>query len=239
MRNPIASEETGEKEIIDTLLGIIAKEEEANRLPAPPNFGFAEIPSKHRTETNWYSPRTPRGGDVSKQEERRGSNFNNQSPHISSPVPPEQATPRPYILNPYHKSNRQKSLGNLRFKTGIPEVDFKDQLPTTWNAEKAMVDLDFRNHHRNGNGTQYSMPQSKKAPTPRNGHKNRSGHQEETNSPIPRSQGFQRQDYEQKFDKAYGTRGFNEPKYPRSKWTRTPEKSTYDSSQQHPSPRSL
>lgn len=218
MRDPLGPEEPGEKQIIDTLLSILAKEEQANRLPPPPEFlGVAEVHRKQRTEAYRSSPRTPRTGDFYQPRERRATNGNTQSPNTTSPVPPRQSPSSTYIRNPYHVGNKQRDLSNLKFKTRIPEMGFNNEMPTSSNVQ--MGAYDFRTYPGKNFGTQYNSPHQNKRP-PMLKKEQRTQEESSTHNSTG-TQRFKRQAYTKKNERA-SEPGDVKGRYPKSQTLEDP-----------------
>lgn len=151
MRDPIGPELKGDKQVLDTLLSILSKEEEASGLPPSPEFlGIADVTRMKKTD-NFRSnrrsnPRSNFGNEYQVQpqpnfrpDSRPNSQQNNQFSHAiregvgaqnwrtdrrpnATRYAPDGFYPDRYEGLP--KSSKLKDLGNLRYRTGIPEVDF-------------------------------------------------------------------------------------------------------------------
>jgi hypothetical protein len=148
MRDPIGPELPGDKQVVDTLLNILSKEEQASGLPPSPEFlGIADVrrPNKSYASDNFRSNRrpNPRPGLESRNycppNPRPNTKPNSWQANQSSNDVPEgggdknwranfprnnSGTFRPNRSEVFSRAPKGKDLGSLKYKTGIADVDF-------------------------------------------------------------------------------------------------------------------
>ena len=144
MRDPIGPELEGDRQVVDALLNILSKEEQASGLPPSPELlGVADIRRPNKTD-NFRSNRRPNSDaraqfvPNSKPNSRPNSRQANQYPNqfrdggearnwqadwrhdsarsATGPFPPYRYDGR--------GNGKGKDLGNLRYKTGNADIDF-------------------------------------------------------------------------------------------------------------------
>lgn len=187
MRDPIGPELKGDKQVLDALLSILTKEEQASGLPPSPEFlGIADV-TRMKKSDNFRSnrrpnPRPPSGHEnripiqpnFSKPDFKPNYGQDNNFPHAiaqsggvknwRSDRRSESARsfPGPFPPNRYDPSARNikgKDLGNLKFRTGIPEVDFmtRSSVPIASEQERGQY---FRNDPNRGVPMRDNGPQT-------------------------------------------------------------------------------
>ena len=149
MRDPVNLGIKGDKQVVDAVLSILAKEEEASGLPPCPEFLGVNNAGRMAKFENFRGNRRPNSGPITRAQMQPNSkqifNFRANSREFEQ-LPkdsrdavrakedqndrrfdmPRSNSSAPYP-NKYYgvpRGSRSKNLGNLRFRTGIAEVDF-------------------------------------------------------------------------------------------------------------------
>lgn len=150
MRDPVGAELEGDKQVLDALLSILSKEEEASGLPPSPEFlCIADVRRPHKSDQFRAHRRTnsrPNYVDPALEPKNNyapnarlhsmpNSWQSNQRPNIASeggfdknwrPNSARNANGpyRPNRYDAFPKGVKGKDLGNLRYKTGNADMDF-------------------------------------------------------------------------------------------------------------------
>lgn len=141
MRDPIGPLLDGDKEVVKTLLDILAKQEEAaglppcpelpqvvndmrrNRNPAHshPNPRSVPRPTNYPPRPASSGSRNPNGMD--------GNNWRKETRSVGSGrvIPGNQQVP--FVRNDGPPRTNWKDLGSMKYRTGIPEMDFMASAP--------------------------------------------------------------------------------------------------------------
>lgn len=150
MRDPIGAELEGDKQVLDALLSILSKEEEASGLPPSPEFlGIAEMRRLHKSDDfGIYRQPNSRPNNINPVLESKNNYMPNPRLHsmpnswrsnqrstiVSDDNFDQNSRPNsarnangPYHMNridPFPKGFKGKDLGNLRYKTGNADMNF-------------------------------------------------------------------------------------------------------------------